>query len=234
MQTASKLAQNYSKFGIDGTSLLAFREIPSILRNNLLGNMALDYGCGSGRSTRFLESLGLTTFGIDSCPFFLDLAKKETVHKDRFQQSFNNDIPFNEHSFDLVFSSFVLLMISSKKEMTNLLKEMHRVLKKDGILVIITGNEHMHSPKMKWVSYETDFPENYELKRGSPAKLRIRNNGAIFNDYNWFDEDYREVIVNAGFDLEMTLSPKAGEKDSGEWFSEYTHSPFLIYLAKKK
>jgi ubiquinone/menaquinone biosynthesis C-methylase UbiE len=124
-------------------------------------------------------------------------------------------------------------MISSKREMASLLKEMHRVLKKDSILVILTGSKHMHSPEMNWVSYETDFPENYHLKRGAPAKLRIRNNGAIFHDYNWFEEDYREAIISAGFDLKIVLSPKARKKETRKWFSEYTHSPFLIYLAKK-
>ena len=49
----------------DGTNLLAYRDIPSILEKYVRGKRAIDYGCGTGRSTRFLEELGYEVVGVD-------------------------------------------------------------------------------------------------------------------------------------------------------------------------
>lgn len=232
MLIARQMAEAYSKFGFTGTSSLAFSEIPSLLKKYAKGRKALDLGCGTGRSTQFLDDQGFITKGVDKCPFFLEQAKQKFPQKNKFFLTEDDSIPFGDEVFDVVFSSFVLLMISSKGKMKALCREVFRVLKPNGAFIIITGNEYMHSPKMNWVSYETDFLENYDLKRGSPAKLMIKNNGTIFNDYNWLDEDYVESLEVSGFDVKEIISPKA-PPDEENWLSEREYSPFLIYVAKK-
>lgn len=232
MLIAKQMAEAYSKFGVTGTSSLAFNEIPSLLRKYAKGRKALDLGCGTGRSTQFLDDQGFITKGIDKCPFFLEQAKQKFPQKNKFFLSEGDSIPFGDGVFDVVFSSFVLLMIPSKREMKALCKEVSRILKTNGVFIIITGNENMHSPAMNWVSYKTDFLENYDLKRGSPAKLMIKNNGTLFNDYNWLDEDYIESLEATRFDIKEIISPKA-PPDEENWLSEKEYSPFLIYVAKK-
>jgi len=54
-----KHASQYAEFGIDNTNYLAFRDIPQLIQKHAKGVAALDYGCGAGRSTRFLKNLGL-------------------------------------------------------------------------------------------------------------------------------------------------------------------------------
>jgi ubiquinone/menaquinone biosynthesis C-methylase UbiE len=58
-------AEAYSKLDFSGTYYVAFRDLQEIILSNVKGQKALDFGCGSGRSTRFLEKLGFQTIGVD-------------------------------------------------------------------------------------------------------------------------------------------------------------------------
>src|ERR1022692_1893730 len=61
-------ADAYSKLEFANTYHLAFRDLPEIFRAHVKGISALDFGCGTGRSTRFLCGLGFETVGVDISP----------------------------------------------------------------------------------------------------------------------------------------------------------------------
>ena len=117
--------------------------------------------------------------------------------------------------------------------MTSVLRDMYRSLKDDGVVIIATGSEKMHDPLRNWVSYETNFPENESLHSGSLAKIRIKEVGAEFYDYNWLDADYKEVFKDSGFAIEETLCPRGTESDEFQWSDEVDHSPYYVYVLKK-
>jgi ubiquinone/menaquinone biosynthesis C-methylase UbiE len=165
-------AKKYAKFGIEGTSWLSFRDVPFYVKKYVKGKKTLDLGCGAGRSTWFLKSLGLDVVGVDICEQYL----KEAVFIDPNTHFFlleKGKIPSIENSYDFVFSSFVLIMIPTKEELQNTVKEVCRVLKKDGIFIVITGSEEMHSIDKKWLSYETNFSENKSPKLILTHKSKI-------------------------------------------------------------
>jgi SAM-dependent methyltransferase len=58
-------AAAYDELGYGGTYHLAFRDLPDLLGEHVMGNRAVDFGCGTGRSTRFLQTLGFQTVGLD-------------------------------------------------------------------------------------------------------------------------------------------------------------------------
>jgi SAM-dependent methyltransferase len=64
-------AEAYAKLDFAGTYSLAFRDLPAILGTPSLGARALDFGCGAGRSTRFLRRLGFEVVGVDISPEML-------------------------------------------------------------------------------------------------------------------------------------------------------------------
>lgn len=50
-------AGSYSKLEFPNTYYLAYRDIPEIISRHITGKLAVDFGCGTGRSTRFLKQL---------------------------------------------------------------------------------------------------------------------------------------------------------------------------------
>ncbi len=223
---------NYSQYGIEGTSFLAFRDIPGLIKKYVKGKRTLDYGCGAGRSTRFLKSLDLDVIGVDISEKFLEMCKDDaSIHYCRIE---NGKLPFVDNSYDFVFSSLVFLAIPTKRAIHAALREIHRVLKETGILMIVTGTEKLHSPEMQWLSYDTKFPENQKLTTGKMVKFFIKNANVTFYDYFWSNKDYLGLFGKCGFEvLEMHL-PLGTKQDNHPWLSERQNAPFITYILKKK
>jgi ubiquinone/menaquinone biosynthesis C-methylase UbiE len=224
--------EKYSRFGIQGTSWLAFRDVPELVQKYVKGKRTLDYGCGNGRSTRFLKSLGLNPVGMDISINMLMQAKNLDPTGHYFVVN-SGKIPAVDQFYDFVFSSFVLLVIETKEEIFQILQEAHRILKDDGTFMVITGSEELHSKQMDWLSYETNFPENDSLTSGSLAKIGNKDVGAVFYDYNWTDQDYQELFKAAGFEVIEKHNPLGKPEDGYKWKSEVQYSPHVIYVLKK-
>ena len=58
-------AGSYATLEYPGTYHLAFRDLPALIARHVTGTRALDFGCGAGRSTRFLKGLGFDVVGVD-------------------------------------------------------------------------------------------------------------------------------------------------------------------------
>lgn len=224
--------EKYSKFGIEGTSWLAFRDVPALFKKYVRGENGIDYGCGAGRSTRFIKSLNLTPIGVDISEKMLTEARSLDPST-QYMKIESGQIPIADKAHDFVFSSFVFLVIPTKNEMKKVLTEIHRVLKDNGSLIIVTGSEKIHSKQMNWHSYITDYPENDHLSSGSVAKLGIKEVGALFFDYNWLDADYQCAFKESGFDVLEHHTPYGKATDGYPWQSETDHSPYAIYVLKK-
>ena len=68
-------ARAYADLEFPGTYYLAFRDLPGLLRKYVCGTRALDFGCGAGRSTRFLRALSFEVIGVDVSEAMLDQAR---------------------------------------------------------------------------------------------------------------------------------------------------------------
>ncbi len=155
----TKFSNEYAELEIEGTFYLAFRDIANLLNRYAKGKKALDYGCGAGRSTRYLKKLGYDTIGVDISPDMLKHAQLEDGFGEYYQIK-SGQLPFDDMSFEIVFSSFVLLEVPSKEEMKEILLEMERVTKKNGTIVIVTSIAESY--KGNWISFSFDFPENMQ------------------------------------------------------------------------
>ena len=74
-------AESYSKLEFPGTYYLAYRDLPAIIGENVTGRTALDFGCGAGRSTRFLERIGFNVTGVDISPDMIKKAREIVTTK---------------------------------------------------------------------------------------------------------------------------------------------------------
>ncbi len=230
--------KKYSRFDCKyGTTWLAFRDVPALFQKYVRGTNGIDYGCGAGRSTRFLNSMGMNPIGVDVSDKMITSARevdRSFGFNNKFVKIESGVIPVEDMSCNFVFSSFVLLVISSEDDMINVLKEMNRVLKEDGSVIISTGNENMHDPKRRWVSYETDFRENRDTTSGALNKIRIKDVGAEFYDYNWLHKDYLRFFEKSGFVVSQCIKPLGKKEDNCMWRDESDYSPYYIFVLKKR
>ena len=228
-----KHAGEYADLGMEGTQYLAFRDIPMLIEEHAgTIDSALDYGCGAGRSTRFLKRLGLDVVGVDVSPDMLEQARS----KDRsgeYHQISSGHLPFEDSTFDLVFASFVFVEVSRLEEIESVLTEMKRVLRKDGVVVFVTDS--MDASKGDWVSLSYAFPENDRpLQSGDTVKLLIRGIDVVLHDYYWTEDDYIGAAERAGLTLATIHKPLGSSDDAIEWRDETTTSPMAIYVLRNQ
>jgi ubiquinone/menaquinone biosynthesis C-methylase UbiE len=223
-----KYAPEYASLGIEGTYYLGFRDIPELLKKHSKGKKALDYGCGAGRSTIYLKKLGYDAIGVDISNDMLAQARANDKNGE-YHHIKSGSLPFEDERFDVVFSSYVFLEVSSTNEIKKILLEMKRVLKKDGIIVFVTSS--MESPRGNWVSFSYDFPENKKtINSGDTVKLLIRGTNVILYDYYWTDDDYKKVFSGAGLRAIKIHKPLGYKSDSIEWLDEKRLPPMVVYI----
>jgi SAM-dependent methyltransferase len=226
-----KHAGEYADFSIDDTNYLAFRDIPQLIRKYAKGSTALDYGCGAGRSTRFLKTLGLDVVGVDISPDMLEQAVSRDGSGD-YSIIESQHLPFEGERFDIVFSSFVFLEISTIEEIEKILSEMMRVLKSDGVIFIITSAMDVY--KGNWVGFTYGFPENdREIQSGETFKFQFQGTEVVLHDYLWTDEDYRQILGRLNLRLVEHHKPLGYDTDPFEWLDEKVVSPVAIYIVEK-
>lgn len=224
----AKYAADYAKLGFEGTYYLAFRDIPTLLEKHARGRRALDYGCGPGRSTRFLKGLGYDTAGVDISEDMLRQARAQD-DTDEYRHIRSAEIPYDDALFDVVFASFVFIEVSSLAEIIAILAEMKRVLKPDGVVVVVTSP--VNGINGNWLSFSYDFPENRRpIKSGDTIKLQIRGTDVVLYDYYWMAEDYRNAFARAGLAVRTMHTPLGRDDEGIEWRDEKTAPFIFIYL----
>lgn len=99
-----------------------------------LGNhrKALDLGCGEGRFCRLMQSLGITTTGIDPTQALIEAARQRDPTGDYRIESAER-LSLTDASVDLIVAYLSLIDIA---DLSGALKEAHRVLQPGGSLLI--------------------------------------------------------------------------------------------------
>lgn len=129
--------------------------------------VAIDLGIGTGLFTKILREKGYKVIGIDISDEMLKIAKNRGFEV--IKHDLNNPLPFNDESFDFVFS---MTSIEFLKNPQNLMGEVHRILKKDGEFLLITLNSLSLWAFVRRI--KGLFIKNYVFKKGrfySPDKL---------------------------------------------------------------
>jgi len=114
------------------------------------GGRVLDVGCGPGIMVKELIDLGYEFWGIDASSNMIKECRKyfEMINSIHFSIGDATDIKFPDDSFDLVICMGVIDRIK-KYELA--IKEMMRVTKKNGSLIIVFPN--LCSPYAAWRAF---------------------------------------------------------------------------------
>ena len=227
-------ANSYATLKFHNDYYLAFRDLPCLFKTFVKGTNALDFGCGTGRSTRFLEQQGFKTIGIDIAPEMIQLAKK-TDPKGTYYLVEDGEYHMLElERFDLILSAFTFDNIPKDKK-HELLTGLIKLLKKDGIFITIVSSPEMYTHE--WASFSTkNYPENKHAKDGDVVPIittEFKDQRPCF-DILCTPTAYKQVFSQVGFIILHTEKPLATGKEPYQWTQETQIAPWTIYVLKKK
>jgi len=103
----------------------------------------LDFGCGVGRMTRSFSQFFPSCVGIDVSGKMVDLARKFNADRPQceFVTSASVALPFEDATFDFVFSVLVLQHLPKKNMILGYISEFLRVAKDGGVIVFQLPDE---------------------------------------------------------------------------------------------
>lgn len=231
----AKRAEAYARLEFPGTYYLAYRDLPAIVAEHVKGKKAIDFGCGTGRSTRFLQKLGFGVIGIDISPDMIHKAREIDPNGD-YRLVKDGDLgQLKDSGYDLVQSVFTFDNIPTMEKKVMIFREIKRILNSDGRIVNLVSSPDIYLHE--WASFSTkDFPENKCAKSGDIVKIIITavDDQRPVEDIVWHDDAYHEVFQNAELEVVKTYKPLAREDEPYEWINETRIAPWVIYVLKKK
>lgn len=228
-------AEAYSQITFRNTYYLAYRDLPEIIRSHVRGDRALDFGCGAGRSTRFVADLGFNTTGIDISEAMIAKAHEMDPQGDYRQIEDGDFSELGDNSFDLVTSIFTFDNIPTFENKVRLFIGLSRLLKPEGRLLSLVSTPEMYTHE--WASFSTrDYLENRKACCGGIVKIVNTDSGnpTAVDDILWPDENYREVYGQAGLEIDGLYKPLGKEVEPFEWVNEERIAPWVIYVLRRK
>jgi len=222
-------AAAYAQLEFANTYYLAFRDVPKLLRG-APGPRAMDFGCGTGRSTRFLKELGFAAVGVDIASEMIAQARARDPGGDYRLIAGETLQEFADESFDAVLSAFPFDNIPGFDAKLRLFRSLRRVLAPRGLIINIVSSPEIYTHE--WATFSTaNFPENRNAKCGDVVRIVTTDFGdrRPCEDILWPDEDYRAVYAQAGLSVAATLKPLATGDEPYQWVSETAVAPWVIY-----
>ncbi len=227
-------AEAYAALEFKNTYHLAYRDLPAIFSAHVHGRKALDFGCGTGRSTRFLRQLGFEVTGIDIAENMIRKARELDPSGDYGLLA--ADVPGNDLSslpsgtYDLVLAAFTFDNIAGNNKV-RILRDLGHLVNQDGKLVLIVSRPEIYTHE--WASFSTkDFPENQEAKSGDKVRIIVTDHAdpRPVEDILWTDAAYREVFEKAQLRLVQKCEALARADEPYSWISEVEIAPWAVYV----
>jgi SAM-dependent methyltransferase len=224
-------ADAYAQLEFPGTYFLAFRDLPTLIRKHVTGRIALDFGCGAGRSTRFLRDLGFDVLGVDIAGEMLERARGQDP-RGRYELVRNGDLSrLPKRSFDLIFAAFTFDNIPTAERKQDLLRALGTLLMPTGCFVNLVSDPAIYVHE--WTSFSTrDFPANRLAQSGDRVRIVMLDvpDKRPVEDVVCSDADYRRMYAHAGLVVHEMHQPLGRSDEGMAWVSETTVAPWSIYV----
>ena len=225
-------AEAYSKLEFAGTYMLAYRDLPEIFRTQVHGNRAVDFGCGTGRSSRFLRQHGFGVVGIDIASDMISKAHELDPQGDYRLIADGDFRQLAPGSYDLVLAEFTFDNIPTAQKKVSLLSGLSRLLAEDGRIVMVVSSPEIYLHE--WASFSTrDFlAENRRAKSGDVVRIIVTDHEdrRPVEDILCTGETYQEIFRHAGLHVTQACKPLAQGNEPYAWGSETEIAPWVIYV----
>ena len=228
-------AEAYAQLEFANTYYLAYRDLRAIIREHVAGMRAIDFGCGTGRSTRFARQLGFDVTGVDIAPEMIAKAR-ELDPGGNYRLIKDDDLScFQPATYDLVLSVFTFDNIPGFEMKVRLFRDLGALLNASGKMIsgVSAPDIYIH----EWASFSTkDYPENRFARSGDTVRIITTDfaDRRPAEDILWTDESYREVYACAGLRPVATYRPLAKGDEPFKWVNETRIAPWVIYVLMRQ
>jgi predicted TPR repeat methyltransferase len=225
-------AEAYSKLEFARTYYLAYRDLQEIFHQHIKGRAAIDFGCGTGRSTRFLRKCGFDAVGIDISEQMVAKAKQLDPGGDYRLIKDGDFSQFNPAAYDLVLCAFTFDNIAMGKKIA-LFRGLGSLLNREGRIVNLVSAPEIYVNE--WASFSTkDFPENRSARSGDVVRIITTDyaDRRPVEDIICTDEAYQEIYREARLQSVATYKPLATGNEPYPWVSETRIAPWIIYVLR--
>ncbi len=222
-------AEAYAGLEFPGTYYLAYRDLPALIARYAAGTRALDFGCGAGRSTRFLRDLGFSVVGVDISPAMVAAAQARDPGGDYRVVMPGNLETLPPAGYDLILSVFPFDNIPSGDRKVSTLRALRSRLAAGGTIVNVSAAPAVYLNE--WVSFSTkDFPDNRVAVDGDQvwAVMLDGPDRRPVSDVLWTEDGHHEVYLAAGLSVIETRRPLGRPDEPFPWVTERTISPWRI------
>jgi SAM-dependent methyltransferase len=230
----SRRAEAYSKLEFPGTYYLAFRDLPQILRQHVAGRRALDFGCGAGRSTRFLQKLGFEAVGIDVSADMIRRAREIDPRGDYRLIADGDTAPLAPGAYDVVLSAFTFDNIPNDAARMRIFQRLRDLLVPGGCIVSIVSSPEIY--RHEWASFSTrNFPENQHARNGDRVRIVITDieDSRPVEDVVCTEEAYLQIFRSARLELAAEHRPLGREEEPFPWVNETRIAPWVIHVLQR-
>jgi trans-aconitate methyltransferase len=224
-------AEAYAKLEFPNTYYLAYRDLPAIFSTHVRGRRAVDFGCGAGRSTRFLRDHGFETIGIDISEDMLKKAREFDPSGD-YRRIADGGVAGK--GCDLVLSAFTFDNVPTLEKKVRLFRDLAGLLNPEGRIVNLVSSPEIY--RFEWASFSVkDFPRNLRASSGDVVKIiqLDTEDKRPVEDILWTDESYRDVYRRSALEVEAVYRPLARKEEPFDWVNETAIPPWVIYVLKK-
>lgn len=227
-------ASAYASLEFPGTYHLAYRDLPMLYRAHAPGSRALDFGCGAGRSTRFLIGLGYETIGVDISGDMVDRARELDPAGDYRVIEDGDFHTLPAGSFDLVQSVFTFDNIPGREHKAKLFAGLGALLRPRGRLVSLVSSPEIYVHE--WASFSTArFHGNRTARCGDSVFTVMKDveDDRPVEDVLWPHEDYLDVYDKAGLRVVAEHRPLGRDDEGIAWINETRIAPWVIYVLER-
>jgi len=186
----------------DSTRYLIWPKIREYVSQIPAGNLIVEVGCGNGKNLCYNK--GCYHLGIDICSSMINICSSKSTGE--FCLANNLNLPLRTNTFDHVLSIAVLHHFSSIERRVKALKELIRITKRGGAILIYVWSYEANEHKYK----DQDAFVKWELQKKHQLKISTEGPPIFYRYYHFFKKgeieelvsSIGETIVNSGFDHE--------------------------------
>jgi SAM-dependent methyltransferase len=224
-------AEAYATLELGDTYHLAFRDLPMLLAGNG-GKRALDFGCGTGRSTRFLQGLGYETLGVDIAPEMLAIAARRDPGGRYLLLEAGDFQPLCDLTFDVVLCAFPFDNIPNRDLKLRILQGLRARLAPEGILVNLVSSPDLYVDE--WASFSTREFLAANRRAGPGDVVRVVTttipDARPCDDVLFPEAEYRALAEEAGFATLRVHKPLARGDEPYAWKAELHTAPWHLHV----